>query len=120
MATATTTSTAQRKERKDRAVKEYTYVWEGLDRNNRQVRGEVKAASETVVTTSLRRQGIRLVAERVDEDGMVPLLCDLGVPLAQGFAFAAPRPVKTEILDEQAALQPVDMTEAPARLRRVG
>jgi len=69
---------------------------------------------------ALRRQGIRLVAERVDEDGMVPLLCDLGVPLAQGFAFAAPRPVKTEILDGQAALQPVDMTEAPARLRRVG
>ncbi len=51
MATATAT-------RKD--VKEYTFVWEGVDRNNRQIRGESKAASQTVVTTNLRRQGIRL------------------------------------------------------------
>ena len=70
--------------------------------------------------SALRRQGIRLVAERVDEDGMVPLLCELGVPLAQGFAFAAPRPVKAAIFDEPAALQPVDMKDAPALLRRVG
>jgi type IV pilus assembly protein PilC len=57
MATATTATT----QRKDRAtVKEYTFVWEGLDRSNRQVRGEMKAATETVVTTSLRRQGIRV------------------------------------------------------------
>ena len=41
-------------------VKEFTYVWEGFDRNNRQVRGETRAASETVVTTNLRRQGIRV------------------------------------------------------------
>ena len=48
------TATAQRRD-----VKEYTFVWEGVDRNNRQVRGETRAASETVVTTNLRRQGIR-------------------------------------------------------------
>ena len=59
MATATTTTATQRKERPT-SVKEYTYVWEGMDRNNRQVRGELKAASETVVTTTLRRQGIRI------------------------------------------------------------
>ncbi len=52
MATATAT------QRRD--VKEYTFVWEGFDRNNRQVRGETRAASETVVTTNLRRQGIRV------------------------------------------------------------
>ncbi len=69
---------------------------------------------------ALRRQGIRLVAERVDDEGMVPLLCDLGVPLAQGFAFAAPRPVKAEIFDEQAAPQPVDTAVAASLLRRVG
>ena len=51
MATATA---AQRRD-----VKEYLFVWEGFDRNNRQVRGETRAASETVVTTNLRRQGIR-------------------------------------------------------------
>ena len=49
------TATAQRRD-----VKEYTFVWEGVDRNNRQVRGETRAASETVVTTNLRRQGIRV------------------------------------------------------------
>src|SRR5512137_453367 len=52
MATATTT------QRKD--IQEFTYIWEGVDRNNRQVRGEQRAASETVVTTNLRRQGIRV------------------------------------------------------------
>ncbi len=49
------TATAQRRD-----VKEFTFVWEGVDRNNRQVRGEARAASETVVTTNLRRQGIRV------------------------------------------------------------
>ena len=52
---ATATTAAQRRD-----VKEYIFVWEGFDRNNRQVRGEVRAASETVVTTNLRRQGIRV------------------------------------------------------------
>ena len=52
MATATS---AQRRD-----VKEYTFLWEGVDRNNRQVRGESRAASETVVTTNLWRPGIRL------------------------------------------------------------
>ena len=49
------TATAQRRD-----VKEFTFVWEGFDRNNRQVRGETRAASETVVSTNLRRQGIRV------------------------------------------------------------
>ena len=51
------TATAQRKS----DVKEHTFLWEGVDRNNRQVRGETKAASETVVTSNLRRQGIRII-----------------------------------------------------------
>ena len=50
----------RRRRRRRQDVKEYTFVWEGVDRNNRQVRGETKAASETVVTTNLRRQGIRI------------------------------------------------------------
>jgi type IV pilus assembly protein PilC len=41
-------------------VKEYTFLWTGLDRNQREVRGEVRAPSETVVTNNLRRQGIRV------------------------------------------------------------
>jgi type IV pilus assembly protein PilC len=41
-------------------VKEYSFQWTGVDRNQREIRGEVRAASETVVTTNLRRQGIRV------------------------------------------------------------
>ena len=52
------TAAAQRRD-----VKEFTFVWEGVDRNNRQVRGEVRAASETVVTTNLRRQTSRAVSK---------------------------------------------------------
>ena len=57
MATATAAA------RKD--VKEYTFLWEGTDRNNRQVRGETRAASETVVTTNLRQSGLLKVKSGV-------------------------------------------------------
>jgi cyclic-di-GMP phosphodiesterase TipF (flagellum assembly factor) len=70
--------------------------------------------------STLRRQGIRLIAERVDQDQMVPVLADLGIPLAQGFAFAAPRPVKPEIAGEQDLPRPFGLEEAPTRLRRAG
>ena len=42
------------------AVKEYTFQWVGVDRNRREVRGEARGASEMVVTSNLRRQGIRV------------------------------------------------------------
>jgi cyclic-di-GMP phosphodiesterase TipF (flagellum assembly factor) len=70
--------------------------------------------------SALRRQGIRLIAERVDQDDMVPALEDLGIPLAQGFAFAAPRPVKPEIAGEQDLPRPFGLEDAPTRLRRAG
>ncbi|MFC1456697.1 EAL domain-containing protein [Microvirga arabica] len=70
--------------------------------------------------SALRRQGIRLIAERVDRDEMVPVLEDLGVPLAQGFAFGAPRPVKPEIAGEQDLPRPFGLEDAPTRLRRAG
>ncbi len=96
MATATT---AQRRD-----VKEYTYLWEGIDRNNRQVRGESKAASETVVTTNLRRQGIRITkikrqtfrgGRRVNEKDItfftrqLATMLKSGVPLLQSFEIVA-------------------------------
>jgi len=70
--------------------------------------------------SALRRQGIRLIAERVDRDDMVPVLTELGVPLAQGFAFAAPRPVKPEIAGEQDLPRAFGLEDAPTRLRRAG
>ena len=87
-----------------RDVKEYIFVWEGFDRNNRQVRGETRAASETVVTTNLRRQGIRIVkikrqtfrgGRRVNEKDItfftrqLATMLKAGVPLLQSFEIVA-------------------------------
>src|ERR1044072_7435046 len=96
---ATTAAAAQRRD-----VKEFTYLWEGVDRSNRQVRGEVKAASETVVTTNLRRQGIRVVkikrqafrgGRKVTEKDItfftrqLATMLKAGVPLLQAFELVA-------------------------------
>jgi type IV pilus assembly protein PilC len=40
------------------ATKEYTYLWIGKNKAGKIVRGEQRAASETVVNATLRRQGI--------------------------------------------------------------
>jgi len=89
---------------KRRDVKEYTYVWEGVDRNNRQIRGEVRAASETVVTTNLRRQGIRVAkikrqtfrgGKKIGERDItfftrqMATMLKAGVPLLQSFEIIA-------------------------------
>ncbi|MEO5696456.1 MAG: type II secretion system F family protein [Burkholderiaceae bacterium] len=93
------TATANRRD-----VKEYTFLWEGVDRNNRQVRGETKAATVTVVTTNLRRQGIRIVKIRkqsfrggrsVNEKDItfftrqLATMLKAGVPLLQSFEIVA-------------------------------
>jgi type IV pilus assembly protein PilC len=93
------TAAAQRRD-----VKEYTFVWEGIDRNNRQVRGESKAASQTVVTTNLRRQGIRVQkikrltfrgGKKVGEREItfftrqLATMLRAGVPLLQAFEIVA-------------------------------
>jgi type IV pilus assembly protein PilC len=87
-----------------RDVKEYTYLWEGVDRANRQVRGEARAASETVVQTNLRRQGIRVVkikrqtfrgGRKVTEKDItfftrqLATMLKAGVPLLQAFEIVA-------------------------------
>ena len=99
MATATTTSSSSRRD-----VKEYTYTWEGTDRNGRQLRGEVKAASETVVITNLRRQGVKVVkikrqtfrgGRKVSEKDVtfftrqLATMLKSGVPLLQSFDIVA-------------------------------
>lgn len=64
--------------------------------------------------SALRREGIRLVAEHVEREEIVPALADIGVPLAQGFVFAAPRAVKAEVLG------PATPESAQPPLRRTG
>ncbi|MEO5699517.1 MAG: type II secretion system F family protein [Casimicrobiaceae bacterium] len=87
-----------------RDVKEYVFVWEGTDRNARQVHGEVRAPSETVVRTHLRRQGIRVTkikrqtfrgGKKITEKDVTMFTRQLatmlkaGVPLLQSFEIVA-------------------------------
>ncbi|WP_412481143.1 type II secretion system F family protein [Azonexus sp. IMCC34839] len=44
--------------RRTLTVKESTFLWEGRSREGKTVRGEMRAPSEAVVNTNLRRQGI--------------------------------------------------------------
>jgi type IV pilus assembly protein PilC len=95
------TAIAQRRESQ---VKEYTFLWEGVDRNNRHIRGEIKAASEAVVNSNLRRQGIRITklrrqtfrgGGRVNEKDItfftrqLATMLKAGVPLLQSFEIIA-------------------------------
>ena len=81
-------------------IREYTFVWEGKNRDGKQVRGEMRAASEAVVQTSLRRQGImnaRVKKARFKVGGKVTekeislftrqlaTMMKSGVPLLQAF-----------------------------------
>jgi type IV pilus assembly protein PilC len=103
---AIATAQQRRQVRRDprREVKEYTYLWEGVDRSNRNVRGEMKGASETVVTTTLRRQGIRITKLKKqtfrggravkDKDitfftRQLATMLKAGVPLLQAFEIVA-------------------------------
>jgi len=66
----------------------------------------------------LRREGIKLVAERVEREDMVPALIDLGAPLAQGFVFAVPRAIRAEVLDPAGQRGAVPSGRSPTALRR--
>jgi cyclic-di-GMP phosphodiesterase TipF (flagellum assembly factor) len=63
----------------------------------------------------LRRAGIKLIAERVEQEEIVPDLIDLDIPLAQGFVFAPPRAVRAEVLHAPipAERQPVEAPLPP-------
>ena len=41
-----------------KGVKEFVFEWEGKDRGGKQVRGEIRAAGENQVKSTLRRQGV--------------------------------------------------------------
>jgi type IV pilus assembly protein PilC len=81
-------------------IREYTFIWEGKNRDGKQVRGEMRAASEAVVQTSLRRQGVmnaRVKKARFKVGGKVTekeislftrqlaTMMKSGVPLLQAF-----------------------------------
>lgn len=85
-------------------VKEFTFEWEGKDRNGKIVRGELRAGGEAMVSATLRRQGILVnkVKKRRVSGGKAIKAKDLavftrqlstmmraGVPLLQSFDIVA-------------------------------
>lgn len=86
----------------DRKIKEISYAWEGKDRCGKIVKGEIRAASTEIVTSMLRRQGIRTTHIRkirsngsiTDKDitlftRQLAALMKSGVPLLQAFDIVA-------------------------------
>ena len=39
-------------------IKETSFMWEGKDKSGRIIKGQMRAASQTVVSAALRRQGV--------------------------------------------------------------
>ena len=82
------------------ATKEAMFVWEGKDRNGKNVRGEMRAAGDALVNASLRKQGILVTKIRKqtfksgkrikDKDvtlftRQLATMMKAGVPLLQAF-----------------------------------
>ncbi|AMP01779.1 type II secretion system (T2SS), F family protein [Collimonas arenae] len=87
-----------------RQVKEWVYLWEGKDKKGKAVRGELRAGSETVVTVTMRRQGILVtkIKKKTFRSGkkisdkdislftrQLATMMKAGVPLLQSFDIVA-------------------------------
>ncbi len=85
-------------------VREHAFQWEGRDRSGKMVRGEMRAATPTVVKSTLRRQGINVLRVRrpgyrrnkgiSDKDitlftRQLATMMRAGVPLLQSFDIVA-------------------------------
>ena len=100
------------------SVKEFVFEWEGKDRKGKQVRGEIRAASENIVQASLRRQGVlpSKIKKRSTRSGKTIKPKDIaiftrqfatmmkaGVPLLQTFDIVGrgnPNPSVTKLLSD--------------------
>jgi type IV pilus assembly protein PilC len=100
------------------SVKEFVFEWEGKDRKGKQVRGEIRAASENIVQASLRRQGVlpTKIKKRSTRSGKAIKPKDIaiftrqfatmmkaGVPLLQTFDIVGrgnPNPSVTKLLSD--------------------
>src|SRR5882724_1366567 len=87
-----------------KGIKEFVFEWEGKDKNGKLIRGETRAGGESVVSASLRRQGILItkVKKRRTSGGRAIKQKDIaiftrqlstmmraGVPLLQAFDIVA-------------------------------
>lgn len=84
--------------------KETTFLWQGVDKTGKVVKGELRAAGEAIVSVTLRRQGIRVTkikkkrftsSKRITEKDIAVFTRQLatmmkaGVPLLQSFDIVA-------------------------------
>lgn len=91
-------ATASKQKKPD--VKEHVFVWEGKTREGKSVRGEMRAASPTVVQSTLRRQGVTVTKTKKQSFGggksitdkditlftrQLATMMKSGVPLLQSF-----------------------------------
>ena len=101
-----------------KAPKEIIFEWEGKDKNGKLVRGEIRAGGESVVSASLRRQGILVskIRRRRTSGGrsikqkdiaiftrQLATMMKAGVPLLQAFDIVArgsPNPRMTKLLTD--------------------
>ncbi|MDC8444382.1 MAG: type II secretion system F family protein [Nitrosomonas sp.] len=86
-------------DKKGKGIREVSFLWEGKDKNGRQLKGEMRAAGSVIVTSSLRRQGIRVTkVKKVNQSGgkvtdkditlftrQLATMMKSGVPLLQAF-----------------------------------
>jgi len=79
-------------------LKEINYSWEGKDKAGKQLRGEMRAAGTVIVTSTLRRQGIKVTKIKKTQSGgkitdkditlftrQLATMMRSGVPLLQAF-----------------------------------
>lgn len=82
----------------EKKLKEINYSWEGKDKTGKQVKGEMRAAGTVIVTSTLRRQGIKVTKiKRMQSGGRITdkditlftrqlaTMMKSGVPLLQAF-----------------------------------
>ncbi|MGL4231106.1 MAG: type II secretion system F family protein [Casimicrobium sp.] len=101
---ATTAARASTVRPGPQAAKANMWVWEGVDRAGKKVRGEMRAATEAVVSNALRRQGIKVdrIKKQTFRGGgtikdkeialftrQLATMTRAGVPLLQAFDIAA-------------------------------
>jgi len=106
------------KQSSSKKSKDFIYQWEGKDRNGKIVRGEMRAGGESMVSASLRRQGVMLskIKKRRSSGGSTIKSAEIavftrqfssmlkaGVPLLQAFDIVArgsANPRMTQLLTE--------------------
>ncbi|MEY4346258.1 MAG: hypothetical protein RL032_2090 [Pseudomonadota bacterium] len=103
---------------KSAPIKEVVFEWEGKDRNDKQVRGEMRAAGENQVKSALRRQGVtptKIKKRRMSSGKSIKpkdmaiftrqlaTMMKAGVPLLQAFDIVGrgnPNPSVTKLLSD--------------------